>query len=201
MAHSLLDGDPQFFATPADMRRWLKKNHATTSELWVGYYKVDSGKRSITWPESVDEALCYGWIDGIRKSIDQLSYKIRFTPRRPDSVWSDVNVKRIAVLDESGRMTAPGLAAFALRKEARSGVYSHEQPATELAAPYSDKLRANAKAWDYFNAQAKSYQKAVIWWVMSAKREETQLRRLAQLISDSEAGRRIAQFTSPVGRK
>lgn len=196
-----LDGDPQFFASPADMRRWLEKNHAAADELWVGYYKVGSGRPSITWPESVDEALCYGWIDGIRKSIDTLSYKIRFTPRRPGSIWSDVNVKRIAALSDAGRMTAPGLAAFARRKEEKSGVYSHERPATELATSYLDELQADAKAWSYFSSQAKSYQKAVIWWVMSAKREETRLRRLKQLISESQAGRRIAQFTSPVGRK
>ena len=183
------------------MRRWLKKHHATASEIWIGFHKVGSGMQSITWPESVDEALCYGWIDGVRKSIDAASYKIRFTPRRPGSIWSAINIKRVSALTEMGKMEAAGLRAFEARQEEKSAVYSHEQSGATLAEPYAGRLQAHAKAWSFFSKQAPSYQKAVNWWVMSAKREETRERRLAQLISDSAAGRRLAQFTSPAGKK
>ncbi len=193
--------DPQFFATPADLRRWLSKHHATASEAWIGFYKIGSGRPSITWPQSVDEALCFGWIDGRRMSIDAASYKIRFTPRRAGSIWSEVNIKRVSALTEMGRMTTDGLQAFQARKENKSGVYSHEQRDATLVEPYASALQANAKAWVYFSAQAPSYQKAANWWVMGAKRGETRLRRLQRLIADSEAERWIAQFIAPVGKK
>lgn len=201
MRKSDTHADTLFFATPAEMRRWLKRNHALERELWIGFFKVGSGKQSISWPESVDEALCFGWIDGRRKSIDSASYKIRFTPRKTSSIWSAVNIKRAAALIKTGKMEPAGMKAYEARRENRTGVYSHEQRSATLVEPYASKLKENTKAWVFFNAQAPSYQKAANWWVVSAKREDTRVRRLAQLIADSEAGRRIAQFISPVGKK
>jgi len=170
-------------------------HHDSETELWVGFYKKDSGKASITWPQSVDEALCFGWIDGIRKNIDEVSYKIRFTPRKQRSTWSAVNIKRVAELTEQGLMQKPGLEAFAARQENRSGIYSYEQRSPELPAQYAKKLKKNATAWKFFQAQPPSYRKAVNWWVLSAKQEETRLKRLDKLIEDSAAGRRVPQFT------
>ena len=190
--HSL---KPRFFRTPADFRKWLAAHHASETELWVGFYKKDSGKASITWPQSVDEALCFGWIDGIRKNIDEISYKIRFTPRKQRSTWSAVNIKRVSELTEQGLMEEAGLRAFAARQEKRSGIYSYEQRSPELPAQYATKLKKNAAAWKFFQAQPPSYRKAVNWWVVSAKQEETRLKRLDKLIDDSAAGRRIPQFT------
>ena len=185
----------KFFKTPSDFRKWLAAHHATETELWVGFYKKDSGKASITWPQSVDEALCFGWIDGIRKNIDEVSYKIRFTPRKQRSTWSAVNIKRVPELTEQGLMEAAGLKAFAARQENRSGIYSYEQRTPELPAQYARKLKKNAAAWKFFQAQPPSYRKAVNWWVVSAKQEETRLKRLDKLIDDSAKGRRISQFT------
>lgn len=156
---------------------------------------MNSGKPSITWPQSVDEALCSGWIDGIRKSLDEISYIIRFTPRRPNSVWSAVNIQRAEALIEQGRMQPAGLQAFAARKENRSGIYSYEQRSATLVEPYATRLRANAAAWAFFQAQRASYQKAANWWVVSAKQEATRLKRLEQLIADSAQGRTISPFT------
>lgn len=183
-----------YFRTPADLWKWFEKHHTTAQELWVGYYKTSSGKPSITWPESVDEALCFGWIDGIRKSVDELRYTIRFTPRKPSSIWSAVNIKRARALIKEGRMQPAGLQAFKARKENRSGIYSYEQRSATLVEPYATRLKQNTKAWKFFQAQPASYQKAVNWWVVSAKQEATRLRRLEQLIADSAQGRRIAQF-------
>jgi len=187
---------PKFFKSPADFRKWLKTHHATETELWVGFYKKDSGKPSITWPQSVDEALCFGWIDGIRKSIDEKSYKIRFTPRRPRSIWSAVNTKRAGELIELGLMQPAGLKEFGARKEYRSGIYSYEQRSAELPDHYGEKLKRNKAAWKFFQAQPASYRKAMNWWVLSAKKEETRLKRLDQLIEDSAQGRRNPQFTA-----
>jgi uncharacterized protein YdeI (YjbR/CyaY-like superfamily) len=186
---------PTFFETPADFRAWLAKNHASKTELLVGFYKKGSDRPSITWPESVDEALCYGWIDGVRKSIDGESYTIRFTPRRSGSVWSTVNVNRVRALTDLGRMRPAGLAAFRARKEGKSGIYSHEQKNVELTQPYLGLLRANRKAWEFFEKQAGSYRKAAIWWVTSAKKEETRQRRLDSLIAYSVKGEKVPQFT------
>ena len=149
----------------------------------------------MTWPESVDEALCFGWIDGLRKSVDAISYSIRFTPRRPTSIWSAVNVKRVQGLTEQGRMGPAGLQAFARRKEYRSGIYSYEQRSATLVEPYATRLTKNRAAWNFFRAQPASYQKAMNWWVVSAKREATRLKRLEQLTEDSARGKRIAQLT------
>jgi uncharacterized protein YdeI (YjbR/CyaY-like superfamily) len=193
--------DVIFFATPPDLRTWFESHHDQARELWVGFYKKASGKPSITWPESVDEALCFGWIDGVRKSIDESSYKIRFTPRRPGSIWSAVNIKRAGELTELGRMQPAGLEAFDKRKDARSAVYAYEQRETaRLEGAYEEQLRANPKAWAFFQAQPPWYQRAASWWVISAKKEETRLKRLATLIEDSAQGRSVAPLTRPSGQ-
>ena len=188
---------PKFFKTPAEFRKWFETDHALASELWVGFYKKDSGKPSITWPESVDQALCFGWIDGIRKSIDDTSYMIRFTPRKARSIWSAVNIKRAAELIEQGLMRPAGLKAFTAREENRSGIYSYEQRSPELPAQYRKILNKNSRAMKFFDAQSPSYRKAANWWVQSAKKEETRLTRLAKLIEHSGKGERIPQFTPP----
>ena len=182
---------PKFFKTPSAFRKWLATNHAKSKELWVGYYKKNSGKRSITWPESVDEALCFGWIDGIRKRIDEDSYMIRFTPRKTSSVWSAVNIRNVERLIDQKRMEPAGLKAFAARKEYRSGIYSYEQRSPELVEPYVGKLKRNKAAWKFFQAQPPSYRKMMNWFVVSAKQEETRLKRLDKLIEASAQGRRL----------
>jgi uncharacterized protein YdeI (YjbR/CyaY-like superfamily) len=190
-----------FFTTPAEFGAWLEANHAQASELWVGFHKKGSGLPSMTWPEAVDEALCFGWIDGVRKSIDETSYANRFTPRKSRSTWSAININRVQELGAEGRMRPAGLRAFAARAEELSGIYSYEQRnAAELGDAYERQFRANHAAWDFFQAQAPSYRKAAIWWVVSAKREETRQRRLSVLIDDSAAGRRIASLTRPAAR-
>lgn len=186
---------PRFFKSPSDFRKWLAAHHANAKELLVGFYKKDTGKQSITWPESVDEALCFGWIDGIRRRIDDDSYSIRFTPRKASSTWSAVNIARAKELNREGRMAAAGEKAFAARKENRSGIYSYEQRSAELVEPYAGKLRRNKAAAKFFALQPPSYRKAANWWVISAKQEETRLRRLDKLISLSAAGETIPQFT------
>jgi uncharacterized protein YdeI (YjbR/CyaY-like superfamily) len=180
-----------FFSAPADFRKWLRRNHATVKELWVRFHRKHTGKRSMTWPESVDEALCVGWIDGIRKSIDEESYMIRFTPRRRGSIWSAVNIKRVEFLVSGKRMQPAGLAAFAARVENKSGIYSYEQRSEQLPEPYASGLRKNSAAWKFFRAQPPSYRKAIVWWVVSAKQEETRRKRLDKLIAESARGRRL----------
>jgi len=187
-----------FFKTPSEFRAWLEANHDKAHELWVGYYKKGSGKPSMTWPESVDQALCFGWIDGIRKSIDDESYTNRFTPRKPTSNWSAVNIKRVMELTEQGLMHPAGLAAFEKRKDDKSGIYGYEQRENAaLSDDYEKQFKANAKAWDWFRSQAPSYQKMATWWVISARQEATRLKRLATLIDDSEHGVRIAPLRPP----
>jgi uncharacterized protein YdeI (YjbR/CyaY-like superfamily) len=182
---------PTFFPRPADFRKWLVANHASASELLVGFYKRDSGRASITWPESVDEALCFGWIDGVRKSLGEISYTIRFTPRKRTSIWSAVNIKRVEVLTAEGRMQPTGLKAFEARRENKCGIYAYEQRRDCLEEPYAGILKKNQAAWSFFQAQPPSYRKAAGWWVISAKKEETRLKRLETLIQDSAAGRWI----------
>lgn len=190
-----------FFATPAALEAWLAEHHASARELWVGYYKKDSGHPSITWPESVDEALCVGWIDGLRKGIDEQRYRIRFTPRKPGSNWSAVNVARVAALTAEGRMRPEGLAAFSRRRADRTAIYSHEQRHEAAFDTASDaQFRANEQAWTFFSARPPSYRQAAIRWVMSAKKEETRQRRLETLIADSAAGRTIKELTPPSKR-
>ncbi|WP_155345790.1 YdeI/OmpD-associated family protein [Acrocarpospora pleiomorpha] len=193
--------EPMFFSTPENWRDWLVANHEERSELWVGYYKVSTGKPSITWPESVDQALCFGWIDGVRKSVDDQSYKIRFTPRKARSSWSAVNISRFQELVELGLVHPNGQAAFDQRTVDKPAVYSYERgQASELPAEYEETFRAEAVAWEWFQGQAPYYRRSAAHWVISAKREETRLKRLAQLIADSAEGRRIAPLTPP-GKK
>jgi uncharacterized protein YdeI (YjbR/CyaY-like superfamily) len=184
---------PKFFRTPADLRGWLEKNHATATELWIGFYTKDSGKPSITWPESVDQALCFGWIDGIRKRVDEISYRIRFTPRRRGSIWSATNIKRAKSLVRQKQMRPTGLKAFAARIENKSGIYSYEQRSTELSQRYAKLLKKNKAAWNFFEKQPPSYRKMIGWWIISAKKEETRMARLGKLISESAKGKRLLQ--------
>jgi len=192
--------DPIFFETPADFRAWLAENHGTAEFLLVGFYKKGSGRPSMTWPESVDEALCHGWIDGVRKGLDAERYMIRFTPRRKGSVWSAVNVGRVQVLTELGRMQPTGLAAFQARKEDRSGVYSHEQGDVEMPEPYLGLLQEDSAAWEFYRKQPPSYRKAVNWWVVSARKDETRRKRLDSLIAYSARAERVPQFTWKKGQ-
>lgn len=180
---------PQFFATPADFRAWLENNHATENEVAVGFYKRDSGRPSITWPESVDVALCYGWIDGVRHSIDAARYRIRFTPRKATSTWSAVNVKRVAELTKLGLMRPAGVKAFEARRGDKTGIYAYEQRRNAKLTPqFTKQFRANKTAWDFFRSQPSWYRRTASYWVISAKQEATRQKRLAELIHDSAAG-------------
>jgi uncharacterized protein YdeI (YjbR/CyaY-like superfamily) len=196
---------PTFFATPGEFRRWLERHHESEGELWVGFHKKGSGRPSMTWPESVDEALCFGWIDGVRKAVDGERYAIRFTPRKRGSTWSLVNTRRVEELIRGRRMQPSGLRAFEARDADKSGAYSFEQrTAARLGAEAEARFRANRAAWRFFESQPPGYRKTAIWWVVSAKREATRERRLQTLIEDSAAGRRIAPLRrgggSGVGR-
>ena len=182
---------PTFFAKQSDFRKWLTKHFNKETELLVGFYKVSSGKPSITWPQSVDEALCFGWIDGVRKNIDADSYSIRFTPRKPTSIWSTVNINKMEELTKQGLVQPAGLAAFEKRSDKRSGIYSHENETKTLLPAYAKKFRANKKAWAFFSAQAPSYQKVIIHLIMTAKKEETRLSRLESAIKASANQKRI----------
>jgi len=193
---------PTFFATPADFRRWLSKNHRSAEELWVGFHKKGTGRLSITWPESVDEALCVGWIDGIRKSVNADSYMIRFTPRRRGSIWSNVNIKRAGDLIAGKRMKPAGVAAFEARTPEKSGVYLFEQrESPELGADAKAAFKANAKAWKFFTGQPPGYQRLATWWVVSAKLEATRLARLEKLITHCANGERLPQWVRPAKKK
>ena len=186
---------PTFFATPAAFRRWLEKHHESTPELLVGFYKTGSGKPSITWPQSVDEALCVGWIDGVRRRIDDESYSIRFTPRRPTGIWSAVNIRRMGELIAEGRVLPAGLAAFERRSEEKSKIYAYEQRHSAVLDPAFEKeFKKNRAAWKYFQGEAPWYRRNTTHRVMSAKREETRWKRLAELIAASAAGCRIKQL-------
>jgi uncharacterized protein YdeI (YjbR/CyaY-like superfamily) len=187
---------PTFFATPDEFRAWLEANHDTARELLVGFRKVGTGQPSITWPQSVDEALCFGWIDGVRRRIDDASYSIRFTPRKKRSIWSAVNIARVKELTGLGRMRPAGLAAFEARADERSAIYSHEQRENAALSEADEReFRANEEAWAFFQKQPPSYRKAAAWWVVSAKKEETRRRRLLTLIADSAEGRTIKELT------
>jgi uncharacterized protein YdeI (YjbR/CyaY-like superfamily) len=188
--------EPTFFATPEELRTRLEEIHESERELWVGFHKKGSGRPSITWAEAVDEALCVGWIDGVRKRVDEASYKIRFTPRAKTSRWSKVNVGRVAALKKEGRMRPAGVAAFKARGHVAAGS-AHEQERVELEPDQERRFRANRKAWKWFQEQPPSYRKTATWWVISAKREETRERRLATLIDDSAGGRTVKPLTRP----
>jgi len=182
---------PQFFKTKADLRKWFAKNYKTAAELHLGYYKTNSGKQSVTWPESVDEALCVGWIDGVRRTIDEESYQIRFTPRKPTSIWSAINIAKVEALTKAGLMLPEGLAAFEKRKDHKSKIYPHETEAKELDAAFVKQFKANKKAWAFFSNLAPSYRKIGIYRVMSPKQEKTRISRLEKLIADCAAERKF----------
>lgn len=191
-----MTGKPTFFTTPGAFRAWLQKNHRTRAELWVGYWKKSTGRASITWQESVDEALCFGWIDGIRRSIDAESYTNRFTPRRKGSNWSAVNERRAAELLKSGRMRAAGRKAFEARDPQKTVVYQYELDPALLAS-----FTANRTAWTFFEAQPPGYRKRLIWRVMSAGQHDTRVRRLDEVIAMCAAGRRFEMMPSSRKRK
>jgi uncharacterized protein YdeI (YjbR/CyaY-like superfamily) len=182
----------RFFAGPELFRQWLEAHHNSATELWVGFYRKVTGRPSITWPQSVDEALCFGWIDGIRKSIDNESYKIRFTPRKRNSTWSAVNIGRVNVLQRERRMHRSGLAAFEKRTEKNSAIYSFEnRKSAKLGDAAKREFRRDATAWKFFQAQPPGYRRLAAWWVISAKRPETREKRLQNLIRQSRAKRRV----------
>jgi uncharacterized protein YdeI (YjbR/CyaY-like superfamily) len=187
-----MTAETRFFPTPSDFRKWLKIHHQNRRELWVGFYKKGSGRPSITWPESVDEALCVGWIDGLRKTIDAESYKIRFTPRQTTSNWSAVNIGRAQELIRLGCMRPAGVKAFERRKKEGSKTYSYENRKSAVLEEAAEKeFRSRPKAWSFFQNQPWSYRQTLIWWVVSAKQEQTRKRRLEKLIAQSEAGKRM----------
>ena len=183
--------EPIFFKSPEEFYAWLEEHHETADEVYVGMYKKHTGKRAMSWSEAVDQALCFGWIDGRANGIDEDSYMQRFTPRRPGSNWSKINIAKVAKLHEAGMMRPAGLAAFERRRDDRTGVYSFEGEDVELPTEYEERLRGNAAAAEYFDAKPPWYRRTATHWVMSAKREDTRERRLGQLIEDSAAGQDI----------
>jgi uncharacterized protein YdeI (YjbR/CyaY-like superfamily) len=185
----------KFFETSSDLRTWFEEHHDTIRELWIGFFKKSSGKRSISYQEALDQALCFGWIDGVRRSLDEVSYTTRFTPRRRRSIWSQVNTRRVGELSALGLMHPAGLRAFEARDPKLTNRYSSEQATVALSPEQEESFRANRQAWDFFQAQPPSYRRAAMWWIMSAKKEETKVRRLTTLIQDSQEGRRLAAFT------
>jgi uncharacterized protein YdeI (YjbR/CyaY-like superfamily) len=181
---------PVYFTSPAEFRAWLEDHHETAPELVVGFRKKATGKPSMTWPESVDQALCFGWIDGVRRRVDDERYTIRFTPRRNGSVWSAINIARVKELTAGGLMRPKGLEAFGRRSDSKSVIYSYEQRSSATLDPALEKkLKSNKKAWSFFNTRPPWYQRKVIYWIASAKSEETRLRRLEKLIQESAKGR------------
>ncbi|MBV9485097.1 MAG: YdeI/OmpD-associated family protein [Frankiaceae bacterium] len=186
--------EPIFFASPEDWRAWLSEHHATATECLVGFVKVTTGEAGMTWSESVDQALCFGWIDGVRRRLDDRSYTIRFTRRKPGSNWSAINVKKVADLETAGLMTDAGRAAFERRSEKRTAIYAYEKAAEAFAPEEAAEFEARQEAWRFFTDQAPWYQRNATHWVVSAKREETRRRRFKQLIEDSAAGQRLRQY-------
>ena len=182
---------PKFFSSPGQFREWLEQNHSRETELMIGFHKKSSGKKSITYAEALDEALCFGWIDGVRKSLNETSYVQRFTPRKSRSIWSLINVRHVERLKKQGRMHAAGLDAYARRDPKRTGIYSFENRPRELSPAYEKTFRQNKRAWTFFQEQPPSYKRLMIFRIMEAKKEETQLRRLKQLIESSEKGLRL----------
>jgi uncharacterized protein YdeI (YjbR/CyaY-like superfamily) len=192
--------DVTFFESPAALRAWLEAHYDRASELWIGFYKKGSGMAEITYAEALDEALCFGWIDGIRKGLDAASYTNRFTPRQRNSIWSAVNIRRVHELTAQGRMHSAGLRAFAARDEQRARQYSYERDSAELDADAETTFRANEPAWAFWQAQPPGYRRTATWWVISAKQPETRQRRLATLIEHSALGERLPQLTRPGDR-
>ncbi len=182
---------PKFFSSPGKFREWLERNHDSATELLMGFHKKSSDKKSITYAEALDEALCFGWIDGVRKNFNETSYTIRFTPRKPTSIWSNVNVKHVARLQKEGRMHRAGLEAYERRAPERTGIYSFENAPRELPPEYEKTFRQNKAAWKFFQEQPAGYKRLMVFRTVSAKKEETRLRRLKQLIESSEKGERM----------
>ena len=182
---------PKFFSAPEQFRQWLERNHDRAAELLVGFHKKSSAKKSITYAEALDEALCFGWIDGVRRNFNETSYTIRFTPRKPRSIWSNINVNHVERLKTEGRMQPPGLEAYERRDATRTGIYSFENRPRELSPEYEKTFRKNKAAWKFFQEQPDGYKRLLIFRTMSAKKEETRLRRLEQLIDASEKGSRL----------
>ena len=197
------DPTAKFFRTPAEFRRWLERHHASEPQLWVGFYKKDSGKGGMGYAQAVDEALCFGWIDGLVRGRDAESYMQRFTPRKAKSTWSAVNLKKVEDLTRAGRMAPAGIQAHASRDAKRTGLYSFENRHVELSPAFTKRFRADKAAWKFFEVQPPGYRRIAAFWVMSAKKEETRERRLARLMEDSSAGMRIASLagTTPAKRK
>jgi uncharacterized protein YdeI (YjbR/CyaY-like superfamily) len=191
-------GEPVFFPAEAEFRRWLAANHETAPEVLVGFWKKGSGKPSVDWPQARDQALCFGWIDGVRKSLGEDAYTIRFTPRRKRSIWSNVNLQRFEVLKADGQMTAAGERALA-ESTGPKGVYAYEKPLAALSKDDEQQFRANRAAWTDWEKRPPSYRKVVQHWVTSAKRPETRAKRLATLIECSAAGEKIPGYD--IGRK
>jgi uncharacterized protein YdeI (YjbR/CyaY-like superfamily) len=191
---------PRFFKSSAEFRSWLAKNRTAASELWVGFYNKESGKGGITYSQALDEALCFGWIDGVRKSVDAAGYTIRFSPRQPKSIWSAVNTRRVAALIKAGSMDPSGLEVFRNRDPGRTLLYSYERERAEFTGLWLERFRSNAAAWRFFDAQAPSYKRTVTFWVMSAKKEETRSKRLDALIAESALSRRIGLLSPPKSR-
>ena len=180
---------PIFFKTPDAFRKWMEENHEAKEEVNVGFFKVGSGKSSITWPDSVDVALCFGWIDGVRRSIDADSYQIRFTPRKKSSIWSNVNIHKVNELKKHGLMHPAGMKAFEMRQEKKSGIYAYERTVgAELPQDYEKKFKANRKAWEFFQKQPPWYRRTSFHRIVSAKQETTRMKRLLKLIEDSANG-------------
>ncbi len=189
------DAEPTFFASAGEYRAWLEQHHAKATVLWIGFWKANSGRAGLAYGEAVEESLCFGWIDGLKKRWDEHAFVQRFTPRKPRSIWSAVNIRKVAALKQAGRMAKAGLAAFEGRDPTRAGLYSFENRPVALSAPFEKRLRARKAAWKFFAAQPPGYRRVAAFWVMSAKREETRERRLAQLIADSARGLRIASLS------
>ena len=193
----LVPTDIQFFTSPAAFRTWLAANHEAATEVWVGYHRKATGRPSLTWEQSVDQALCFGWIDGIRKGLDETTFTIRFTPRRKTSIWSAVNLRRVPELIEAGLMTSAGLRVHEERDRRKDAIYSYENRPTAMAAEYEAEFAANEGAWAWFAAQPQGYRRTATYWVMSAKQEATRRRRLAQLIEAAAAARRVGALIPP----
>jgi uncharacterized protein YdeI (YjbR/CyaY-like superfamily) len=187
--------EPVFFASAANWRTWLEKHHDTTTECLVGFVKVTTGDAIMTWSESVDQALCFGWIDGVRRRVDDRTYSIRFTPRKPGSIWSGVNVKKMAALEQSGQLTDAGRVAFAQRSAKKTAIYSYERAAEFFSEIEDEQFRHNNSAWTFWEAQPASYRRTAVHWVTGAKREATRIKRFGQLLEDSAAGRRLRHLS------
>jgi uncharacterized protein YdeI (YjbR/CyaY-like superfamily) len=193
--------EPIYFESPDEFRAWLEEHHETETEVWVGMWKKATGKQGVSWAQAVDEALCFGWIDGVLRRVDDQRHIQRFSPRKPSSNWSAINIANVERLRAEGRMRPAGEAAFARRRDDRTAVYSHEQRRNPAFSPEEQaQLEADEAAWAYFSARPPSYRRQATWWVISAKRPETRARRLATLIADSAAGRPIKPLM-PLGKR